>query len=186
MTWVWIWCIYVRMHGHLYVCFKRERASFFLAKLALLVPCVSVCMCVLVFCIESAVCSRTRDLVPSAQWCQHTQKNKAGIQTLSQLPTIPLDTVGGPAWGSAAVNTHTHVSTSSHTITVFSTRAFEFPSLVNTDTHIICKRTLMYNQYAHVCMVATRVPRTPGYLGHNVPASCKTDFKWHLNVQMKS
>lgn len=46
---------------------KRERAFFFGQVGITCTMCVSVCVCVLVFCIESAVCSRTGDLVPSAQ-----------------------------------------------------------------------------------------------------------------------
>lgn len=55
--------IYAYMDGC--TCIKKRESFFFLAKLALLVPCVLVC--VLVYCIESAVCSRTGDLVPSAR-----------------------------------------------------------------------------------------------------------------------
>ncbi len=59
------------IYAYMDVCTCVKKSKLFLAKLALLVPCVSVyecvCVLVLVFCIESAVCSRMEDLVPSAQ-----------------------------------------------------------------------------------------------------------------------
>lgn len=53
---------------------KIEPGIFFFFGQVCITQCVyagvlglCVCVCVLVFCIESAVCSKTGDLVPSAQ-----------------------------------------------------------------------------------------------------------------------
>lgn len=82
--------------------------------------CVGVCVCVAVLYRKCCV-QGNGDLVPSAQWCQHTGTNKARPQTRSQLsllPTIQLEMMESGSGGPLLLK-HTHIHTRLHVSTGF-------------------------------------------------------------------